>query len=658
MHFLASFSKIPSSVGTLARVLKNQHIFIVFIVSFVLCCVFVAPIFFVFYIIRAPLLVAVIIYLTLLLLSLGYSLYIFCRSLFHTTHHDPFRLLNQLNIVKYVLIILIIFLAGDFIIASYIRSLALSDVDTYYHITRILTMLTDGHFTITSGFFADVPDSSYHMNFVYALYAIPAKLFNYPPLSVWEHSFGYFRLIQWLSIFTLSYAIFRRWLTAKNATLWASLATIIAIPLYSYFFYTAPYPNTVATVWIVAFIITLISYLERPRPGVLVGLFAIAFLITNTHPTYALMTALFLSYWYVVRLLLYKRGQITQEVKKTWPLLCGVLVLMIGPVITALLPSRLTAEQQILGAPATVDFLFLSVQHPQRLLPRSSFGWFSLILSTGGFIYLANKWRWRNEDRASILIALVSFVAVIYWIPPIFTLLRIILPIWVIERFVAMNVLKFILPFTGLAALSSGLITLVRHLQKRKLKIKTAYKINIIVMTMASLVFVVTVAPDTYRQLFSLRAGNHFAYEYTDTIRDGLTAIIPPKSRLLTDGRLSYELPAILPVNVVAVTQGHSPMAADTKHRLICREEVYESLRYEDLDFIGVDFVIISKFDSNIDKMNELVANRPYLQTVATVADLTVYKFNKDSEKLQNTTDKYVYPACIEYLKNESGKAS
>lgn len=649
--FFSRLQRLPLPARRLLKLLINQHIFIVFFLSFVAFCVIAAPIILLFYVIAAPIKLVVIGYVVVLCASLLYLSFFVGKSLFSVTAWNPFLLRGQWNIVKYTLVILLIMLAGDFIIATYLRAYALFDVDTHYHMTRIMAALAEGRFSIASGYFSGVSDSSYHANFIYSLYIIPSRIFDFEPLTVWSHSFGFFRLIQWMAIFTLGYTLIHRWVARDRTVFWASLVTILAIPVYSYFYFIATYPNQVVIAWIIAFIIALITYARKPNTYGLVALLLISLLITTTHPTYSLMVAVFTVFWYIVHLFLYQRHAVKEFVKSTWKFVAVTAVLMVGPIITRLMPSHMTEGQNNLGSPQTIDFLFMSMQYPQRILPQYPYQWVILLLSVVGFLYLLRRWGWRNKPEASIFIALASFVFVIFFIPPVFTLFRAILPIWVIERFTAMNVLQFILPFIGILVLALG----IGWVAARRFKLSFEKRDRIVCTLSLSLALLLggLIAPYTYGQLIFTKNWNHYAYEYLESTRDGLKEVIPKDARILADNRISYDLPAILPVNVIAVSMGHSTMAADTKNRLACQAEMYKTFEYQDLLYTGVDYIIISQFDSNIKEIEKGIADRGYMAHIATVNDLKVYKFEKDRHK-DNVTVTGVYPACSEYPRIEA----
>lgn len=163
----------------------------------------------------------------------------------------------------------------------------------------------------------------------------------------------------------------------------------------------------------------------------------------------------------------------------------------------------------------------------------------------------------------------------------------------------------------------------------------------------------------SYRQLAASKEGNPEAYEYAEVLRDGIVSkrLKLEGATVLADDRVSYTLPAIVGVNVISLEIGHSTTAADTKHRVQCKSELFKNFRYSDMAFTGVDYIMISKFDNQIDYIRRLIATKPYIQSIATVADLTIYKFNQQQVPIDNGLAKEeISYACATYRAVENYK--
>jgi len=648
IHFLSSFQRVPEVIRKGALGLRRQHAIILFFAALVISCSISAPFVFIAYLVGLSVKILAICYMAVIIVAIIYMGRILVRSLFKVSSWNPLLLAGETNFVKYISLTLVLILCADFGLALYIKSYAISDYDTYYHLTRIVSMLYDGHLSMNSGFFTNVLDASYPTNYLYALYLIPAKIFHLQPMVIWEYSFGFFRLIQWAATFTLGYFVFSRWLDKRKSIVYAVFATICSISVYSYYNFTAPYPNHLVNIWVIAFIILLIKYITNLDRLYLFSLFGVSFLITTTHATYAAMCAMFTVYWYVIYIAIYHHGDTTIYLKKTRALGATVVVLMIGPIITKLIPSHATSSQLQIGGISidhvgSLSMLSLKIVQPQTITQ-------AIILGLGifGAIYLIREWGWRKSDLTSVPIALVSFVVFVGFFPPIFTILTKILPGWVVERFQAMDVLVYVLPVVGIV----GLVKIAAISVKSRGKVIPT---NVKYLIVASIVAImaIPIGVRSYRSLVELHKDNKNMYTYMMSLQSSLVGIIPNNSRILSDKRISYSLPAVLPVNVISLVEGHSTVAADTADRVACQNHLFKTFDYTDLLSTGVDYVIVSSYDNDIDSINQLIGSSPYLQKIAVANDLSVYKFN---ESVEVSTAPYSseYKACGIYSRIES----
>lgn len=467
-------------------------------------------------------------------------------------------------------------------------------------------------------------------------------------MVIWEYSFGFFRLIQWAAIFTLSFFIFSRWLNKKKSIVYAIFATICSISIYSYYNFTAPYPNHLVNVWIIAFVILLIKYITKLGRLYLYSLIGVSFLITTTHITYAAMCALFMVYWYIIYIAIYHHGRIASYLKKTYTLGATVVVLMIGPIITKLIPSHATSSQLQMGG-ITVDHIGnLSMLSLKVLQPQTVTQAVVPMLGILGIIYLVAQWKWRKSDITTVPIALVSFVVLVEFFPPVFTILTKFLPGWVVERFQTMDVLVYLLPVVGIV----GVVEMVVASTKSWRKI---ISVNSKYLVMACLVAIVAIpmGAKSYRSLVELREDNSKMYTYMLSLHESLAGVIPDGSRIVSDRRISYSLPAVLPVNVISLMEGHSTVAADATDRITCQAYLFKTFDYDDLVSTGVDYVIVSSYDKDLDSINQLIEHKPYLQKITVVNDLSVYKFDK-SVGGATTLPSLGYRACTAYPSIES----
>lgn len=630
--------------------LLGQHIFVIAFLSTVCGFGLFAPISFIFYAIHAPVKVLVIGYCLLIIAGFIYFLSMLFKELFKVQQYDFFKFSGQVTIVKIISILLIAILVADFSIALYLRSHALMDTDTYYHMTRVLEMSASGFFNINSGFYTGVFDASYHANLIYLMYTIPVRIFNLDPLTVWSYSYGFFRLIQWLAIFTLAYSVCNWWIKITNdKLLYASLSTILAISLFSFHFFIAPYPNQIAVAWLIAFVMSVMYYSARSNR---VGIFTMALaglLISATHPTYAMVATMFISF-FALLMAMKNEGTLREKIRKTYEYLIPVPLLMIAPIITKTFPSNPTDTQLSIGDSSTWDFWGFSMSNPLELSGMLPVQWLAFILGCLGLIYLILKTK-NGSNGKLIVLAVVLFPLIILYVPVVFTLLKVILPIWVLDRFTAMNVFSFILPFFGIMCGLHALYNLIGAIN-----LNNIFSSKLTRMGMLSGVVCLTAgvaALATIPQLVQYDNLNNYAYDSTERFRKDLVNVIPPESRILSDPLLSYTLPAVIPVDVIAVASGHSTMMADTKNRILCQEYLLNTMDSLSLTATGVDFVVLPTYDPQFIARQRMADENLQLMRVFKSADYSIYKFNNVQVK-DGAAESAPFKSCIEYQRREA----
>lgn len=153
IHFLSSFQRTPEVIRKSALGLRRQHIIILFFVALVISCSLSAPFVFIAYLVGLSVKILAICYVVVFAMAAMYIGRVLIKSLFKVSKCDPLLLAGETNFVKYISLALILILCADFGLALYIKSYAISDYDTYYHLTRIVSMLYEGHLSMDSGFF-------------------------------------------------------------------------------------------------------------------------------------------------------------------------------------------------------------------------------------------------------------------------------------------------------------------------------------------------------------------------------------------------------------------------------------------------------------------------------------------------------------------------
>jgi hypothetical protein len=112
----------------------------------------------------------------------------------------------------------------------------------------------------------------------------------------------------------------------------------------------------------------------------------------------------------------------------------------------------------------------------------------------------------------------------------------------------------------------------------------------------------------------------------------------------------SYYLVGQFPVDVTAVTYGHTSLASDALNRRLCHAYVWRSFNYSDLVAIKASYVIVVK--QELDRVRREVESKPYLKLIRGNRNFKVYEFTKN-DSLDKSAGK-VYQPCLLYQKNEA----
>lgn len=642
--FLKQWSRAHVTLRHLSSFALKQHFFTVFFFSFAFIVAILGAFSALFYLFHLPAVLFAAIYVMLLLWSGSYMGYLLFKNIRSTAPIDIFGLRHQPLFVKLIFGLLCAVIVGDFAIALYVKSYALLSVDTYVHLSRIVTILNQG-FTVESGFFHGLPETGYHMNVIYALYVVPCELFRMNPDRVWEFSYGFFRFIQWAALFTLSWHVSVYWLKSKfNTLLLTSITTIFAIAYFSATFFIAPYPNQVVNVWLILFVMALSFYELRPKRTML-PIFGAAFLIVSTHPTYALMTALFMGLLFVCKTVIYRK-EFWQDRRNIKLYVTTITILMLGPIRTVLFPNRISQTAQNIGNIQTWGSGILTIKDPLYALSSPTKVALSLLGSLG-FMFLVYK-LWKMQRYWVTVVALIIFFPVMLYEPIAYSLLHGILPLWLMDRFAAMNVLSYISIPLGLYAC----IVILSSINKKWHFIPaTLNRPNVGFLLWAIAMFAISLnfMVPTHKTLLPSRIDNEHYYSFMDRTHDDFDSVLNNKQLVVANAGNSYLLAAVLPVDVIAIEEGHTTPAADAPDRISCQKQLLRYFDYADLASVHADFVAIATYDEDYKMQKIVVDSRPYLKRVAQNQEFLIYRFDKSKAK---TTSK-PFNACLEFQRVE-----
>jgi len=633
------------SVHVILDYVLDQSILGVFLMSFALEAALLGLISIPFYLLHWSATFYAVVYVLCGLIGWAYLALRLVKNLFTRGVIDFFKLNGELLITKLLFSALCIFLIADFIFSLYAGSDVLNGSDAYVHLARMVTMLYS-HFGIQDGFLSGVDETRYHFNVIYALFVIPSRLFNISPAEVWRFSFAFFRLLQWMAIFTLAWHVSAKWLEQGRRVLFmATTATLFAAGYYSGVFFVATYPNQIVNLWFVLLIMG-VSYYESSDGASILPALIPAFLVTMTHPTYALMAVILVAFVILIRVLLEKR----QFIYNTPGLyfygkLAGVLAL--GPLVTFALPNRMTAAAYDFGDFPTVKVIGLSIFKPYNFLRDTPLQLSLLLIGTIGLWYLAYR-LWSRKREWALVAALIIFYPLLVYEPIGFGVLHSRLPLWLIQRFNYMNVLNYVAMPVGMVALVDVSTRLLRSMRVRR--ILSWRRLAYAAPTLALLAISMYLVAPNHKILTINHAENKHYYSFIARTYDDFHSVIHNNDVVLANTGDSYFLPAVLPVKTVAIYSAHATPMADEADRLKCQSYLMDHLSYGDLKTVGVTTIVLSYYDANASKEMQLANSEPYLKEVATNQDFAVYRFTPN---LKSNERSIPYPACVAYQKIE-----
>jgi len=644
LSFTRSTKRLPKIIRDVAEFSYQQHFIVRLLFGFATAMFILGVVAILCYIFSTPAIIFTATYCLLVIFSLVVLGRRLIGSLFSKKNLNIFSLDGSLLIVKLVFVVMIAFVIGDFLLSIYTRSYMLVSADSFFHLSRIVSILGQG-FTTESGFFLGVPETAYHFNIVYAFYLPPAQLFNISAASVWEYSLGFFRLVQWVALFTLAWHVAIFWLKDKsNALLVSMLFTIFAISYFGGVMFSANYPNVIVIAWLILLVVGVSLYEFGRKFGFVIALMA-AFLATATHPTYALMAAGLLSLIVIFKAIMLRKK--IKTIKKDVLFYLGtIVVLMLGPVRTIFLPTGLSADQKAIGDFKILEVGPLSIKDPSFIISGTLIEIGVFALAVLGLAFLLYRVR-QQKTQFLIVLALVLFFPLIAYEPVGFMIFSHFLPQWVIDRFGAMSILNFVAIPLGVY----GIFRIVQHFGSKSKsvthhrlwpqRVPIALSIGVIIMIAWSAALVI---PSAQKVVVS-RVGNEHYYAFMDRIYADFGGILNEKKTVVANTGDSYLIAAVLPVNVIAIEEGHTTPSADAKDRIACQTQLMQSFNYNDLNVVKADYVVIAKYEPRYKDQKAIADTKPYLVFAAENQDFYIYRFDEQASILDSAST----PACKAY---------
>lgn len=487
--------------------------------------------------------------------------------------------------VDYLVLIFVAALSADYLISSYMG--AYIPWDAFVHTAKINKIIHDG-FSINDPFFRNLVDPRYHVNVVHALYAIPGK-FDLKAVDIWQNSLPFFRMMIWLSVYSLAQKFFEK----KEFSMFSS---VLAIIFFSSAQLYANYPNNIVYIWISAFIIGFLLYSKKQNLQSFLVLLAAATLVTFTHPTFAIGLMILVP---LLGVALYLAKVIDRRALIQVALLEPVLA--IGPLISYLMPNNMSAKVAAYG-----NFKLTQLGHglfiftPPTIMTLTFFAVTAALL----FIILDKK----TDLRVKVIVSLVTlFPVFILYNPLLLPLLNKLFPLWMIVAFRQINVFsKFLLFFP------------VFYLVWLYLRGEKAQKYRILVLFVFVLFF-------TYlhheRPLTLAKKMPEFRYSYGVSKEImSFDPFVDEDKVILSDYWTSFNIPSVLDNYVTTMYEDNASPAADMKKNFEIEKAAFSNNSESFLWAVkesGASYLIIKKEDlgkiTNIGNLNRLHSSKDYV---------------------------------------------
>lgn len=637
--------RTPTSLRSLADIILRQHPFMVIVASFAVTTFIFAVISIFFYVFRWQVLPFVVIYLLLLIFTV---IYLFIsRSKKRFDIEESFGLKNESQITKLLFIMSVLLIVISFAIYASVN-LIYGANDSMYHLARIVDIVGGG-FNVQSSYHNVFPESGYHYNVLYSYYAIAAKLFNYIPMTVWRYSLGFFNLMSLFASFSFSLFVFSKWLKIKSPIALASVSMFALLAFQSYYAYIANYPDRVVRIWEILLVICLSQNITKKNfKPILIMLLGLSLITTMTHTLHAAIFACFVVVFAVVRLILQRRDFIKDKLSQL-TYLSTVAVLMIGAIITKLVPVRLpSAWIESFDPIAHFKIFGLTIIKPS--LATEPMDWVlsaAMVVAVIYFIYVLRK---RKFELAMVLS--LMFIFDLFAFTPLCSLLNNFLPLWAIGRF------SDITRIISQTYFTVAIFILLGYASKLIVKKYPNLKKNANFKTITTTVlFLLIAAPSLAyianydRFVFAASQPNSATIGYETFVKDYQNVLKDNKLVIAGDG---YTLSALFRIDILSVPFSHDVVAADGLDRLWCQNYILKHYDYADLKATGVNYVIAS----NEERLNNSLDKKPYLKLIGSkkeyyyvqLDNVYVYEFI-DSKKSGNGQ---VYKSCSEYLRKEN----
>lgn len=612
-----------------------------FLVSFATFSFFMCLLSIPMYVFHLSVSMAAVLYLVILTLSVAYIAKLYGPFLLKDKPIDTSILKNQTTVTVLAVSALVTVLVFDVAVSLVTKPFV--GGDAIFHMSRVVNMLSDG-FNVQTSFFNNLPENAYHFNVIYSLYAIASKVLKIDPMGVWEYSLPFFRILIWTAIFTLATYVGKHLLglARKMNIIFATMTTVAAVLVFSGVFYIAIYPSQIATAWIILLVILALETMKGKRNAG-VGLVFVGLVLTMTHTIYSLIAAILLIYIvlidYALGLLPCYRDR--SQLRNYIGIFSATAVLMIGPLLTRLMPNRASYEQVNLTGGETFHLLGMTVRDPSVILKISSVpsvSYFIIIVGLISFAYLI--WLLRKQKHlVSVLVATSTLAPMIFFFPPAFWTATKLLPIWMLDRFISANVFNYIAPGVVAILLLTAIKRIAGRATQREFKLPSTLLLGVIIFVIS-----LPIATRSYGEFTRYTKEKQEVYASSKIVTNDFRSILNSNKVVVSDLDNSYYLVARFNIDVISVEYGHTPLSADGKDRIQCLGSILAEYDYGDLSSVKADYIVIPTSGGELSKL----ASLPYVKLVAEDPYFYVFKVTKSG--MQEPKHK----SCAEYQVREA----
>jgi hypothetical protein len=561
---------------------------------------------------------------------------------------EALRLTGESNLTKSFFWLVVLLILINYIIYVFVGTTIDGIGDSWFHIARITDILYGG-FNVQSAYVHAFPELSYHYNVIYAFYVIPAKLFSYSTLWVWRYSLGFFNLMMLLASFSFAIMAFTKWVkNKKSSMILASASMFPVMAFFSYFAFVDNYPDRIVKIWEILLIICLSQKITKKNfKPILFILLGLAVVITMTQTLDAMVCAFFIITFAAIRLII-ERKDFIKDKKSQLAYALTTIVLMIGPLVTKLVPIRMPSKL-IENYDAIANFKIFGLTIMQPVMQNSEFiDWVLTASEVVAVIYLIFSLR-KQKFNLSMVLSLVFFFA-IFAFTPLCSVLNQFIPLWVITRF---NNIPGII---GQIYLTVAVFIIIRYVSKLVVKKYPNLKKNADYKTILYAVLFITISAPSL-----IYINNYYRWVFTtdqDAIRTSYVNFAKDYQNILNDNKLvisneGYNLTALFRIDILAAPYTHDVTASDSVDRSDCQNFILQNYDYADLQSVGAKYVVAN----DQDRTTYSLGNKPYLKLVS--SDKLTHDFGNDKLFVYQfiSSSKYaggkVYGSCLIYQQNE-----